>query len=171
MYFWPQRKRNRLENYNYSYDGYYFVTVCTKWRINYFWEIVDWEMILNDYGEIAWNCWYHIVHHYENIFLDNFVIMPNHIHGILIVGNDYYRSENQNRQQIRDLHVKNTYHTPSRDENIRPLRRWNISNAIKGFKIGVTKEIRQNYGNYEFAWQRSFYDIIIRNDQQLHNTR
>ncbi len=65
--------------------------------------------------------------------------MPNHIHWIIIVGNEYFRSD--------------------------------ISNVVKGFKIGVTKEIRQKYNDYEFWWHTSFYDVIMRNEQQLEKTR
>lgn len=71
--------------------------------------------------------------------MDEFIIMPNHIHGIIIVGNEYFRSD--------------------------------ISNIVKGFKIWVSKEIRQNYGDFEFSWQKSFFDVIIRNDEQLQKTR
>ena len=53
MYYWPERKRNRLEKYDYSSMWYYFVTICTRWGISYFWEILNSEMILNNYGNIS----------------------------------------------------------------------------------------------------------------------
>ena len=141
------RKKLRLEWFDYSSVGYYFVTICTKGRIDYFWEIQGWESMYNDYWDIAYKCWKDIVVHYQWIKLDEFMIMPNHIHGIIIVGNEYFRSD--------------------KEETTRP----NISNIIKWFKIWVTKEVRQNYWDYEFAWQKSFHDVIIRNQEQLDKTR
>ncbi|MDA9128979.1 transposase [Candidatus Gracilibacteria bacterium] len=133
------RKKLRLKGFDYGSKGYYFITICTKGRIHYFGDVVEGNVILNDYGEAAEECWGNIVEHYEGIELDEFIIMPNHIHGIIIVGNEYFRSD--------------------------------ISNVIKGFKIGVTKEIRQNHKDYEFAWQKSFHDVIIRNQDQLDKSR
>lgn len=78
-----ERKRNRKLDFDYSQDGYYFVTIVTKNRINYFGEIVDNSIILNRFGEIVkkqW-LWLHIQYKYLNI--DEFVIMPNHFHGII----------------------------------------------------------------------------------------
>lgn len=133
------RKKLRLENFNYGSKWYYFVTICTKWRINHFWDIVEKKLELSDFWNIAKTCWEQIIEHYQWIDLDEFVIMPNHIHGIIIVGNEYFRSD--------------------------------ISNIIKWFKIGVTKEIRQNHGDYEFTWQKSFHDVIIRDQDQLDKSR
>lgn len=139
MFYWVWRKKLRLDWFDYGNQGYYFVTICTKWRMDNFWSIENSRSNLNDYWEIVFKCWENIVEHYEGIELDEFIIMPNHIHGIIIVGNEYFRSD--------------------------------ISNIIKWFKIWVTKEIRQNYGDYEFAWQKSFFDVIIKNQQQLDKTR
>jgi len=138
-YSWLWRKKLRLEKYDYSSQGYYFVTICTKWRLEYFSEMKNGEVILNDFWKIVHDCWEDIIKHYQGIKLDEYIIMPNHIHGIIIVGNEYFRSD--------------------------------ISNIIKGFKIWVTKEIRQNYGDYEFVWQKSFFDVTIKNQDQLDKTR
>jgi putative transposase len=163
MYNGPERKALRLRDYDYSQDGCYFVTICTKHRENYFWEIVDGAMILNDYGRIAENCWREVSIHYQNVEIDEFTIMPNHIHGIIkipVVGNEYFRSD--------QTHGNETHG----NEDIRPLRdKSNISNVIKWFKIWCTKEIRWKYEDYDFSWQKSFYDVIIRNDDQLNKTR
>lgn len=158
MYTWPERKPLRLKQYDYSQDGYYFITICTKNREHYFWEIVDGEMMLNDYGKIVQKCFWDINNHYQNVELDIYVIMPNHLHCIIIlknntVGNEYFRSESNNR-----------------NENIHFLQA-NISNIIKWFKIWITKEIRNNYKDFTFAWQKSFFDVIIKNDEQLEKSR
>ena len=148
VYQWEGRKKLRLENYDYSQEWYYFVTMCTRGRLHHFWEIKNDVIVLNKYGKIAQTCWQEIIEHYDNVRLDEYVIMPNHIHGIIIVGNEYFRSNNEDVD-----------------------KRSNISNIIKWFKIWVTKEIRKTYNDYEFVWQKSFYDVIIQNDEQLWKSR
>ena len=83
-----ERKSNRLRNYNYSQNGYYFVTICTKERKEFFGRVEEEKMNLNHYGEIVNQCWYELPKHYLNYSLDSFVIMPNHIHGIIVIDNE-----------------------------------------------------------------------------------
>ena len=82
------RKPTRLKNYNYSENGFYFVTICTKNREEFFGNIKHEKMNLNEYGEIAKNCWLEIPNHFPYCVLDEFIIMPNHVHGILVIKND-----------------------------------------------------------------------------------
>jgi len=91
------RKSNRLRVYDYSNAWWYFVTICTHEHENRFGGIIDGKVILNDVGKIAIEKWDEIPLHYPAVELDKFVIMPNHIHGIIIineniVGNEYLRS-------------------------------------------------------------------------------
>jgi len=158
MYNWPQRKNQRLKNYDYSRNWFYFVTICTKNREDFFWEIIKWKIYLNEYGNIVEKFWNEIIKHYENVKIDDFIIMPNHIHGIIIlVGNEYFRSVYWNNNQIKG------------SENINSIP--NLSNIIKWFKIWCTKEIRNKYNDFIFWWQKSFFDVIIQNDEQLEKTR
>ena len=77
----------RLESYDYSWSGAYFITICSYKREEIFGEIENELMHLNNVGKIIQDCWHQIPKNYENIKLDDFVIMPNHIHGIIwIVG-------------------------------------------------------------------------------------
>jgi len=80
-----RRKQIRLREYDYSQPGAYFITVCVKDRNEMFGEIVDGEMIRNDCGNIVQSCWEELPAHFENIQLDEFMVMPNHIHGIIII--------------------------------------------------------------------------------------
>lgn len=81
------RKLNRLKNYDYAKEGYYFVTGCTRNQTMWFGEIVCDDMVLNEYGKIVLECWQDLPNHYSDVQLDQFVIMPNHIHGIIqIIG-------------------------------------------------------------------------------------
>ncbi len=83
------RQSIRLKDYDYTQPGAYFVTICTVNRIHLFGEIVDDEMVLNPAGEMVKVIWDEIPQHYPNVKIDAFVIMPNHIHGIIIlIGND-----------------------------------------------------------------------------------
>ncbi len=153
MYNWPERKYLRLKEYDYSQNWFYFVTICTKNRENIFGEIIDGKMVLNEYGKIVEKCFLEITQHYQNVQLDEFVIMPNHFHWIIIiVGDDYYRSDMNNG-----------------NENIHSLP--NLSNIIKWFKIWCTKQINSIQNDFIFFWQKSFFDVIIKNDEQLNKTR
>jgi len=77
----------RLPNRNYSEPGYYFVTICTKERFPRFGDIQDGKMILNDNGKIVQETWLTITKHFNNVRLDEFVVMPDHVHGILFLKN------------------------------------------------------------------------------------
>ena len=73
----------RLKNYDYSRAGLYFVTICVHDRLYLLGKIINYKMKLNDAGEIAKKCWLEIPDHYPNVVLHEYVIMPNHIHGII----------------------------------------------------------------------------------------
>ena len=83
-----KRKLDRLRDYDYSESGYYFVTICTKGRKEFFGGVLKEKMNLNIYGEIVNQCWYELPMHYLNCSLDSFVIMPNHVHGIIVIDNE-----------------------------------------------------------------------------------
>lgn len=82
------RKSIRLKDYNYSSDGAYFITLVTKNRETFFGEIINGEMILSEIGKIAFNNWSEIDKHFNNVVLDEFVIMPNHVHGVIFLDSD-----------------------------------------------------------------------------------
>ncbi len=94
-----QVKLNREKHYNYSSAGYYFITICTKDRESFFGKIAYDKMILNECGEIALKYWLEIPEHFPNAKIGEFVVMPNHFHGIVIIEPNPVRSgENENRQ-------------------------------------------------------------------------
>ncbi|WP_273209923.1 transposase [Runella zeae] len=80
-----RRQSFRLQGYDYRRGGMYFVTICTKDRLPFFGKIVDNQMILSDIGQIVYDNWYKIPQFSPHIVLDEFVVMPNHIHGILAI--------------------------------------------------------------------------------------
>jgi putative transposase len=147
------RKSIRLKGYDYAQEGLYFITICCQDRAHLFGEIMNGEMILNDCGEIAQNCWLEIPEHFPNVELHEFVIMPNHVHGIIEIK---YKSIISNVTTETTVGANN--HSPLRSPS------KTIGSMVRGVKIGVTKWMRQNTNIYD-VWQRNYYDNIIRNDQ------
>ncbi|MBN2403171.1 MAG: hypothetical protein JXN64_12325 [Spirochaetes bacterium] len=84
-YGYINRRSIRLKGFDYSLSGAYFITICTQNRECMFGEIVNNEMRLNEYGKTANKCWTEIPKHFPNIELDEFVVMPNHLHGIIVI--------------------------------------------------------------------------------------
>jgi REP element-mobilizing transposase RayT len=149
-----QRKPNRLSGFDYSSPGYYFVTICAQIGSEMFGTIESGVMKLNRFGKIANQIWMDIPYHYSNAELDEFVIMPNHIHGIIII------DDNVGTEQC-------SVPTESNQNHHYGL----LSKITKSFKEIFVKQIRKQYQNYDFKWQRSFYDRIIRNEKELYNIR
>jgi REP element-mobilizing transposase RayT len=89
------RRSIRLKGYDYAQSGMYFVTICVQNRECLFGKITNGEMTLNDAGKMVMQCWIDIPQHYQNVVLHEFVIMPNHIHGIIEIANnvgvEYFR--------------------------------------------------------------------------------
>lgn len=85
MKIFHQRKLNRLKNFDYSSTGYYFVTICTKNKEECFGEVKNRKMILNQYGKIVQWRWLTITKYFQNVLLDEFIVMPNHLHGIIVI--------------------------------------------------------------------------------------
>lgn len=143
------RKKNRLQEYDYSQSGYYFVTLCTNNHKSFFGKIINGKIILNGYGDIIKSNWIEIQHIHKNIELDEFVIMPNHIHGIIIINN-----------------VGNAKFAFPTDRT-----KMTLSKIIQQFKRACTIEIKHKL-NYQLPlWQRSYYDRIIRNEKELYQIR
>ncbi|MFC1612958.1 transposase, partial [Patescibacteria group bacterium] len=144
-----ERKRNRLQNYDYSQDGWCFVTICSQNREEFFGKIENDQMILNEYGKIVKNQWLWLGNQYNYVKLDEYIVMPNHFHGILVI----YR-----RDRSRPVPTSESGKIKS------------LSELIGAFKTTSSKIIHKNgFGN--FAWQRSFYDHIIRDEKSLNNIR
>ena len=155
---------SRLQTWDYGNNGSYFITICTKNREHFFGEIVDGEMQLNDIGKIAEQYWLEISNHFSFIELGNFIVMPNHIHGILIIDKpDTIDDTVQTRQCL-----VSTSNTPNK--NIGQMRFQNqgkntISSIIGSYKSVVSKYARQIHTDFE--WQPWFHDHIISNAQSF----
>ena len=165
----------RLKGYDYSQAGAYFITICTSERICLFGKIEHGQMILNDVGIIAYNKWWKTTELRKNVELDAFVVMPNHIHGIIIINSSGGFNE-------MNANGRGVLHTPNQIQNEMgvcntpdekgvcntPLRPRSPSQTIgaivRGYKSSVTKQIKPEWG-LKTLWQRNYYEHIIRNEQ------
>lgn len=151
---YPERKRNRLKNYDYSQNGRYFVTICVKNRMEFFGKIINGKMILNIYGRIVQQSWLDLPNHYKNCHLGQFIVMPNHIHGIVVIKNDIFPVGNGSKPF--PTMVK---------------RKHGLSEITRGFKTFSSRKINEQNNIMPFAWQKSFYDHIIRSNEDLNRIR
>ena len=146
------RRSLRLSGYDYSLAGAYFITICVKKRQSLLGKIVSNQMQLNHYGKIIENSWEWLSYAYDYIELDEWIIMPNHLHGIIIISANCRGGSRT---------------APTAESKIKPLGR-----LIGAFKTTSTKQIifiRKTAG-IPF-WQRNFYEHVIRDDDSLNRIR
>ena len=155
---------SRLQNWDYSDNGYYFITICTKERKHYFGEIINHEMKLSNIGKITKQYWLEIPRHFSFVELDEFMVMPNHIHGIVIINNVH-------NGRCRDVinHVSTGDINKNIYSKITPMNKHSLGKIIRWFKGRTTFEIRKI--KIIFFWQSRFYDHIIRSDKEFFRIR
>ena len=138
---------SRLPNWDYSDSGYYFITICSKDKEDFFGNILNNKMHLSKIGEITNKCWLEIPNHFPFVELDKFVVMPNHIHGIIII------------------------HDALRRDGACPVstKSNTLGNIIGSFKSVVTKYT--NKQKILFKWQSRYYDHIIRNEKEFYRIK
>ena len=157
---YKQHKQYRLLGYDYAREGAYFITICTKDRIHYFGQVQDGMMHLSDIGTIAKDNLLMIAERFKNTVLDEFVIMPNHVHMILII----------DRKNVTGRNVIN--HVPTKSgipNNPMELPQDTIGKMMRWYKGKVSYECRKQ--GHTFAWQARFHDHIIRDDRSLEKIR
>ena len=125
-------------------------------------------MVLNNFGEMVEEFWIKIESLHENIELDNYVIMPNHIHGIIIIN---VGDENLSSPKIQIENSTLTSKGNARFAFPTDRTKMELSKLIQQFKRAVTLKIKTVNQYSNFKWQRSFYDRIIRNEKELFNIR
>ena len=149
------RRSIRLQGYDYAQAGAYFVTVVTHGRECLFGEVVGGDMRLNNAGRVVEQCWRDIPRHFMHVALDAFVVMPNHVHGIVVI-TDSVGAKNFSPLPDGVAASQTPFLSPSRT----------IGSIIRGFKIGVTKWLRLNM-NIPTIWQRNYHEHIIRDEDDL----
>jgi REP element-mobilizing transposase RayT len=145
------RRSIRLQGYDYSNQGAYFVTICTWNRENILGDVFNSVMQLNSFGEIVMKCWQDLPIHYKYIALDEVVIMPNHLHGIIWINGD----------------IAGAGFKPA-PTNIR----HGLSEIIRALKTFSSRQMNKNRNTPGTpVWQRNYFDRVIRNEKELHAIR
>jgi REP element-mobilizing transposase RayT len=165
----PKRKILRLKDFDYTTEGAYFVTICTRNMEDYFGKVIYEEMILNKSGQMIEEWWKKLEKKYEEIILDEYIIMPNHLHGVLMIIRDKpvgtdprVRPDNKDKPVGADLRVRPN---PSLSDFIKWFKTMTTNHYIRNVKVENWKPFDKK------LWQRSFYERIIRNEKDLNNIR
>jgi len=154
------RRSIRLKGYDYTQPGAYFVTICTRDREPLLGRVVDGHMVLNACGEMVRACWREIPDHFPHVALDAFVVMPNHVHGILWIVGDV------GARHAVPLH--NAEPMPNQEQFGKPVP-GSIPTIIRAFKSAVTRRINEHRGTPGApVWQRNYYEHIIRTTVGAH---
>lgn len=161
-----RRKSLRLKNYDYSQMGAYFITICAYKRICLFGEISDEQMQLNEYGNTVKAAWNDLPAHYSNVNLDDHIIMPNHVHGIIWLTGNTCDTGNA-------CHVGAGFKpAPTLLHNKSVSSRHGLSEIIRGFKTFSAKRVNLLRGMPSIpVWQRGYYEHVIRNEEDLDRIR
>lgn len=155
-----KRHSIRINNYDYSSVGAYFITICAENRDNLFGRIENNKLILNKFGNIVENEWIKTSEIRKNVEIDDFIVMPNHFHGIIIIS-----GINQGVSQYAPTKMHDTVNklcSPSQT----------VGAIVRGFKASVTKKINILRDVYrQTVWQRNYFEHVIRNEYDLMRIR
>jgi putative transposase len=157
------RRSIRLPGYDYSREGMYFVTICVLGKVCALGEIHDGAMMLNTLGCVVDDCWRWLAEQYPYVQLDEYVIMPNHLHGIIIIreGDDGTRRGASRSALVQTIPTQTT-----------PTKRKPLGRLIGAFKTISTKHINHIYQTPgERFWQRNYYEHIVRTEERYQQIR
>jgi REP element-mobilizing transposase RayT len=141
-----------LKGYDYAQVGAYFITIVTEHRTCLFGNIIDNKMYLNSAGQVVQSVWTQIPEHFSGIDVDTFVVMPNHVHGIILITN-----------KVRDS--VGAQHAAPSEPNVQA---GSIGAIIRSFKSAVTKQYnKESVRRALRIWQRNYYEHIIRDENAL----
>lgn len=178
------RRSIRLKGYDYTQAGAYFVTLCAQDRARVFGAVVGREMWPNEYGREVANCWLWLAERYPYVTLDGWVVMPNHVHGIIMItdhtdsdggrgGSDGGRGGSRTAPTgLHDTSTGRPDDPDTRGSGIAAPQRKPLGRLIGAFKTVSTRrvnEIRSTPGAK--LWQRNYYEHVIRDDPSLRRIR
>ena len=176
MKFDPQkhhRRSIRLKGYDYSQAGAYFVTIVAWQRECLFGEVVNGTMHLNRHGHIVHDAWFDLKNHYRHVELGAFVIMPNHVHGIVVLVDDRRGGSSSLSETIapdEDSSGIDTMPTNQTRPYVKPKPRHGLPEIVRAFKSFSARRInRLRRTDGIPVWQRNYYEHIIRNERELDN--
>ena len=171
----------RLQDWNYGSNAAYFITICTKGRIHYFGAVLDGKMQLSPTGELAHQFWDKIPDHFPFVALGESVIMPNHMHGIIIIDKHGGGDDGGNIADVCDdngfddgfadglvVEAPESGVSTTSSQTAAASRKWKPDPGviINQYKRMVTIHARKT--NTDFAWHSRFYDHIVRNNADHH---
>ena len=158
------RRSIRLKGCDYSQPGAYYVTIVAWYRECLFGEVVNKEMVLSKFGLVAKQQWEKLPKRFPNIELGASMIMPNHMHGIIVITNDRGTAENLN-----DLDGGSSRRAPTREQYQKPVK-GSIPSMIRSYKSAVSYRINlMRRSDGVPVWQRNYYEHIIRDETDLQN--
>ena len=159
-----QRKHLRLQGYDYSQNGAYFITICVHDKLHLFGEVIDSTMQLNKAGKLLETQWLEIPDRFSYVRLDQYVVMPNHFHAILFLDASIPSDDGLGSSMF--IQSKDSISSNS-----------TISDIVGAFKSLFAYEYIKNVKNLNWKafnkklWQRSYYEHVIRDDLSLHKIR
>ena len=163
------RNSTRLRDFDYASSGAYYVTICTAQRAHPFGEILEGQTVLSDFRRIALEEWRASARIRAELALDEFVIMPNHLHGIV-----WILEENQTvlaRASVASG-VGATGRSPLRGNVAAGPAKKSLGAFVANFKAAVTKRARGGSSNPDLhVWQRGYHDHVVRDDSDLERIR
>ena len=153
------RRSIRLPGFDYTQQGAYFVTICSSGRECLFGEIHSGEMHLNTWGGMVSLCWQDIPRHFPSVDLDAFVVMPNHVHGILVLAETVGATHASPLPKDTSVHPRGP--TPQ-----------SVAAIVGSLKAAVTKRVNENRSTRgQRVWQRNYYEHVIRDEEDYYVIR
>ena len=185
MTYYPDRHHRRsirLRGHDYAQAGAYFITICSRDRVCIFADVVEGAIVLTPIGEVAMSCWEAIPVHFPASDLDAFVVMPNHLHGIVVLGE-------RRADEGTACRAPTTRSSPVVERFGAPTAR-SIPTIVRSFKAAVTKAINDDPGRgtacralltdrlgllrpgrIPSIWQSNYHEHIVRDERSLDRLR
>ncbi|HBY74156.1 MAG TPA: transposase [Candidatus Kerfeldbacteria bacterium] len=160
----------RLKRWDDRSPGYYFVTICAKQRwTKPFGHIQHGYMCLSDIGTMAHRYWWDIPNHFQNVTLDKFVVMPDHVHGIIRINHNQMMSDHRSVETRHVASLQNADYDNRMFNKFGGLPKNSLSSIIHAYKSTITRWCNQNH--QRFQWQPRYYEKIIRSHRELLHVR
>ena len=149
----------RFPGFDYSSPGNYFVTICADQRRCHFGRIEKDEAVLTGLGEAARKCWIEIPEHFPNVEIDSYVVMPNHLHGILVINPKFPAAARQTKSAL------------TAESFGKPVS-GSIPTIIRSFKAAVTKRAHESGLLFTgVVWQRGYFEHVLRDSREFVNAK
>ncbi len=166
------RRSIRLRGRDYTFPDRYFVTICATYRKCILGRIHDGTMRESQLGSLVRACWMEIPHHFANVELDAFVVMPNHVHGLILLHKRPEVVGKTNAPIERGHDISCPYKSPSDKNRVRteafgkPVAS-SLATVVRTFKAAVTREARRRFGKPQMeVWQRDYFERVVRDDHE-----